>query len=295
MVAAALNAVCMPGDLLLARDIPDMPWYPAVMSAVVAVGLIVLLLVRRQRVTVRLGSSVFLINTATILVALWITSRYWASAGRPWTPFQANKLGALAVPLLAPELGVGLVAIAGFAATAIGRFYFLDPDIQRGLPVGEPWTVLPYALFGGVLLVYRLRGLSLEREMLRLHAEAAAAEQQARVLLRLRDYANTPIQTIAFTARLIRQRSPDLGALVDRLERAAGRLTKLSRALTRYQSKHKGSANDESPDSRVSVPGSRFPVRVPGSERSSEPRTTNGESEAREPGTSHLVNRIPDL
>jgi hypothetical protein len=48
-----------------------------------------------------------------------------------------------------------------------------------------------------------LRSLALEREMLRLHAESAAAEQLAQTFLRLRDYANTPIQTIAFTTTLI--------------------------------------------------------------------------------------------
>ena len=146
--AAFLNAVGMPVDFLLARDIPTMPMYPYAMSVLVGIGLIVFLLIRRQRATVRLGSAVFLVNTVAILVALWITSGYWATTGRAWTPFQANKLGALAVAMLAPQLGVGLASIAGFAAMAIGKFYFLDPDIQRGFPVGEPWFVLIYALFG---------------------------------------------------------------------------------------------------------------------------------------------------
>jgi hypothetical protein len=248
IVAAALNAVGMPGDYLLARDIPDMPLYPSVMSALIGAILIVLLWVRRRRATVRLGSVVFLVNTAAILAALWITSGYWASAAGSWTPFQANKLGALAVPLLAPQLGVGLVSIAGFALTAIARFYFLDPEIQRRFPVGEPWIVLVYALFGSVLLAYRLRGLTLEREMLRLHAETAAAEKLARTFLRLRDYANTPIQTIAFTTVLLRAGHPELTTVLDRLERAAARLSRLSRVLTRYASAHNWHSGDESLD-----------------------------------------------
>jgi hypothetical protein len=249
VVAAGLNAVAMPGEhLLLARDIPNMPWYPSTISALVGAGLVVLLLIRRQRPTVRLGSVVFLVNIAAILVALWITSRYWASAGRLWTPFQANKLGTLAVPLVAPQLGVGLAAIAGFAATAIGRFFVLDPVIQRGFPAGEPWAILFYGLFASALLAYRLRGLTLEREMLRLHAEASAAAQVARALLRLRDYANTPIQTITLATELLRVRNPDLGSVLDRLERAVGRLTELSRALIRYESGHKWGPGDESLD-----------------------------------------------
>ena len=246
-VAAALNAAAMPVDFFLARAIPGMPMYPSATSALVGIGLIAFLLIRRRRATVRLGSVVFLLNTVTILVALWITSGYWATAGGAWTPFQANKLGALAVPLVAPQLGVGLASIAGFAATAIGRFYLLDPDIQRRFPVGEPWFVLIYALFAGVLLIYRLRGLALEREMLRVQAEAAATEQLARTFLRLRDYTNTPIQTIAFTTELLRAKGDDLKPILDRLERAVEKLAEFSHALTRYENAHRWSPGDESP------------------------------------------------
>jgi hypothetical protein len=250
-VAAALNAVGMSVDFLLARDIATMPTYPFAMSALVGIGLIVFLLIRRQRATVRLGSAAFLANTVAVLAALWITSGYWATAGRAWTPFQANKLGALTVPMLAPQLGVGLASIAGFAAIAIGKFYFLDSDIQRGFPVGEPWFILVYALFGAVLLIYRLRGMAMEREMLRVQAEAAAAQQLARTFLRLRDYTNTPIQTIAFTTELLRAKHHDLKPVLDRLERAVDKLTELSDALTGYENAHKWSPGDESLDATM--------------------------------------------
>jgi len=250
-VAAALNAVGMSVDFLLARDIATMPIYPFAMSALVGIGLIVFLLIRRQRATVRLGSAAFLANTVAVLGALWITSGYWATTGRAWTPFQANKLGALTVPMLAPQLGVGLASIAGFAAIAIGKFYFLDPDIQRGFPVGEPWFILVYALFGAVLLIYRLRGMAMEREMLRVQAEAAAAQQLARTFLRLRDYTNTPIQTIAFTTELLRAKHHDLKPILDRLERAVDKLTELSDALTGYENAHKWSPGDESLDATM--------------------------------------------
>ncbi len=249
--AAFLNAVGMSVDFLLSRDIPTMPLYPYAMSVLVGIGLMVFLLVRRQRATVRLGSAVFLVNMVTILVALWITNGYWATTGRPWTPFQANKLGALAVAMLAPQLGVGLVSIAGFAATSIGKVYFLDPGIQRGFPVGEPWFVLIYALFGAVLLIYRLRGLALEREMLRMQAEAAAAEQLARTFLRLRNYTNTPLQTIAFTTELLRAKHEDLKHILDRLERAGDKLTELSHALNRYENAHKWSPGEESLEAAI--------------------------------------------
>lgn len=245
LVAAALNAVGMPFDYFLARNVPGMPFYPSALSALAAAALIVVLLIRRRRPTVRLGSTVFLLNTAVMLFALWITSGYWAQT-RAWTPFQANKLGALAVPLVAPELKVGLVSIAGFAGMAIAKFYVLDPEVQRSLAVGEPWFVLIFAIFGAVLLVYRLRGLAFERDVLRLQAEATVAAQVARGFLRVRDYANTPIQTIVFATEVLRRRSPDLEPILACIDRATARLMELSRALRSYESMNDWSPNDES-------------------------------------------------
>jgi hypothetical protein len=225
-----------------------MPWYPSVFSSAVGVGLIVLLLTRRNRATIRLGSIVFLVNTAVMLVALWITSGFWAAGDHAWTPFQANKLGAMASAVLAPQLGVGLVAIGAFTAMAIGKYFVLDPQIQARFPVGEPWLILFYTLFGSVILAYRLHSMTLERKALRLQAEADAIEQLARTILRLRDYANTPIQTIAFTTELIRGRHPDLEKDLVHLEHAVERLMELSRTLSRYESVHHWVPGDESPD-----------------------------------------------
>jgi len=249
--AAFLNAIGMSVDFLLARDIPTMPVYPYAMSVLVGIGLLVFLLIRRPRATVRLASAVFLANIIAILMALWITSGYWATTGSAWTPFQANKLGALAVAMLAPQLGVGLVSIAGFAAIAIGKFYVLDPEIHRGFPVGEPWFILIYALFGAVLLIYRLRGMVLERNMLRAQAEAIAAGQLARTFMRIRNYTNTPIQTIAFTTELLRAKTHDLKPILDRLERAVDKLTECSRLLGSYENAHTWSRGDESLEATI--------------------------------------------
>ena len=247
--SAVLNATGMSADYLLARSIPTMPVYPYVMSVLVGIALMVWLLIRRHEATVRLGSIAFMINTAALLVGLWITSGHWAMTGPAWTPFQANKLGALAVAMLAPQLVVGLASIAGFTAVALGKFYFLDPAIQREFPVGEPWLILIYALFAGVLLVFRVRGLAIEREMLRVQAEAAASAQLARTFLRLSDYANTPIQTIALATELLRtQNRDDITPILDRLKRAVERLKDLSNALTSYQKAYRWSPGEESLD-----------------------------------------------
>jgi hypothetical protein len=117
--------------------------------------------------------------------------------------------------------------------------------------VGEPWFILIYALFGAVLLVYRLRGVALEREMLRVQAEAAGTERLARTVLRLRDYTNTPLQTITFTTELLRAKNHDLKPILDRLERAVDKLTELGHSLNTYENAHKWSPGEESLDATI--------------------------------------------
>ena len=247
MVAALLNPGGMSLDFLLAwNHVPNMPWYPYAMSLLVGLGIAAFLWSRRKRPTVRLGSLAFLINIAAVLVELWVTDGYWAMT-LSWTPFQAHKLGALAVPLVAPELPIGILAIAGLAATAIAKFYALDPALQHTLSPGEPWFVLAYALFAFVLLAYRLRGLAVERDLTRLNAEAAAAERFARTSLYVRDSANTPIQTILLETELLRIQHPELRQETVRLDRAANTLTRLSRTLDHYASDHRWRLGDESP------------------------------------------------
>jgi len=245
LTAAALNSAGMPIDLFLGRNVPGMPLYPSLLSALAGVVLVALLLVRRGRTTVRFGSAAFLANVAVILWALWITSGYWATTAA-WTPFQANKLGAMTVALLAPELLTGLISIIGFSLMPIAKFYALDPAIARNFPTGEPWFALVFGLFAAVLLAYRLRSLAFEREVLKLHADAVASERVARTFMHLRHAANTPIQTIVLAAELMRERSPDVSHVLARIDRATKRLIELSAVLTRYESLHKWTPGDES-------------------------------------------------
>ena len=91
LVAAGLNTVAMPLDLLIGRAIPRLPAWPSLASAAVGAVLVASLWAGRRTTTVRRASIAFLVNTAATLVALWVTSIYWASAGPRWIPFQANK------------------------------------------------------------------------------------------------------------------------------------------------------------------------------------------------------------
>jgi len=179
LVACALNAIGMPLDIFVGRDVPGMPKWPSLMSAAAGLLLAVVLLVRRRHPTYRLCAAVFLLNNAVILVALWITSGVYAAAPGKWVPFQANKLGVLAVAVLSPGLVTGLVMIVGFAGMAVIRYLMLSAELQQRLPIGEPWVILIYSIFAVAILGYRVHSVALARRMFRLRTESIATQQLA--------------------------------------------------------------------------------------------------------------------
>jgi hypothetical protein len=92
----------------------------------------------------------------------------------------------------------------------------------------EPWITLVWAGAAGGMLAFRVRTQRIERRLLLARAEAESLERVARLLLVLRDGANTPLQSLELAVTLLRQRAPDNAALLNTMERA---LTQL-RALT---------------------------------------------------------------
>jgi hypothetical protein len=259
LVAATLNAVGMPFDLVLARHVPHMPAWPGVASAAVGAAIAALLLLRRRRPTLALARLAFSLNAAAILAALWITSGYWATTAR-WVPFQAHKLGVLAVAVLAPDTAVGLAGIAAYAGLPLLQTRTFAPEIRRAFPVGEPWTIIAYAIFGVAFLLYRLNGQILARKMLRMGTETAAAERLARTFLAVRDFTNTPLQTIELATEVIRKGHPELEPILGRIDRSVDRLFRLNHTFSAYESHLKWTSADVSLDPEAVIDRHEHPA-----------------------------------
>jgi hypothetical protein len=238
----------MPLDIALSADVPGMPWWPPLSSSAVGLSLVIVLIARRRQPNIRLATTVFLVNVAVILAALWITSGAYAAAPGKWIPFQANKVGALAAAVLAPGLVSGLIAIAGFVGMVVLRYLTLPIDQQRHLPIAEPWAILIYAVFAVAILGYRVHSVSLSRRMFRMRTESIATQRLARTFLALRDLTNTPLQTIELAALIVRRRCPDLGPVLDRVDRSIDRLSRLNHALSVYESQLEWTDEDVSPN-----------------------------------------------
>jgi hypothetical protein len=201
----------------------------AAMSAAGA-GLAVLRL-RRRHPSQSLGNLLFTLNNLVILAALWGTDSQLAHASH-WNAFDAQKLGALTVALLTPpSLFVGALNIAVFTFVPIAEFASWEDVPQPDLPLAVPFACLAYGAFALGILALQLRRLQNEAADAQLHAQSAAAERLAEVVLALRDQANTPLQTIELTvARLVHdgQIEPRAEQL---LRRASATLIETARVL----------------------------------------------------------------
>jgi len=253
LVACGLNAVGLPFDLLLGREVPNMPVWPSLASGAAGALLAIVLLVGRRRPTARLAMAVFMVNTAVILVALWITSGAYAAAPARWIPFQANKIGALAAAVLAPDLATGLISISGFVGMVLLRYMSLPVAQQQRMPIGEPWTILIYGVFAFAILAYRVHSVALARRVLRMRTESIATQRLARTFLALRDFTNTPLQTIELAAKILRARCPEVAPVVDRIDRCIDRLYRLNHAFSVYESQIEWTEKEVSPDPSVFV------------------------------------------
>jgi hypothetical protein len=256
LVACCLNMAGMPMDLLFAsRDIPNLPAWAPLMSSATGALLVIILLARRRNPTARLSAIVFLVNTGVLLVALWITSGAYAAAPGRWIPFQANKIGALAAAILAPDLATGIVSIGGFVGMVVLRYATLTAAQQERLPIAEPWVIFIYAVFALAMLWYRVHSVALAKRMLRIRTESIATQRLARTFLAMRDFTNTPLQTIELSAHILRARCPDMAPVLDRVDRSINRLYRLNRSLSVYESRIDWTEDDLTPDPTVLVVG----------------------------------------
>ena len=214
-----------------------------------------ILIGRRKLTTVATASLFFAIDVVIVLAVVWVLNPA-TPGGRSWSLLQADRLAVLGVAMLAPSVWVGISSILGFMAVAGARYLMAAAATRGNFLTGEPGIILLYGVFASALLIHRVRRLAIEREILQVHAEAALAERLAQAFLAVRDFANTPIQTIAISVEVLRARCPELAPTLDRIARSVGRLTELAQLLRAYESHLTWMPGDVSfdPSARIAPP-----------------------------------------
>jgi hypothetical protein len=248
LIAAVLGAVGSPIDLLISSGLPDFPRWPPVAAAIACATIAIVLLVRWRHPNRKLAATLFLLNTGVVTAFLWVMNAHFATLGRGWAPYQANKLGALTVAFLTPELLVGLVSIAAYGGSAVLQWILFSLPVRSHLAVGEPWATLAYCGFAVVLLFQFHRRYVLERQIAHAQANALALEHLARNFLVVRDFTNTPLQTIVSTAELVALRHPDMSGELKPIEDAIRRLRELNQFLSRHDASIRWDKSTESID-----------------------------------------------
>jgi len=196
-----------------------------------ALAMLGVLLARRQVLTPHSIDTLFVATVAPFLPIFAVAEYAMAVSGRSWEPMTGHRLVMLAISVLAPTrlwLGGGL--IAAFALEAVVLWYGLGMAQLLGGFVWEPWLTL---IYGGVslgLLGWRVRNHTIELKLRQARADAEALERLARLLLALRDAANTPLQTLELALTLLR-RGPCDPALLASMERAVHRLRGLTQRM----------------------------------------------------------------
>lgn len=198
-----------------------------------SVGLLALLFARRSTSSPRLSGGVFTAVALPHLIIFAVAEVAMAASGRMWQPLTGHRLLMLGIGLLAPmgpELGVGL--IGAFALEAILIWYGLGLNTRLQMP-WEPWITLVWGGTACGLLAFRLRTQRIEQRLQKARSETESLERVARLLLAMRDAANTPLQSLEVGVSLLRQRSEsDNAALLAPMERALTRLRSLTQRMS---------------------------------------------------------------
>jgi hypothetical protein len=197
----------------------------------VAIASVALALLLGRRPSVRAAELSFALVAIPFQLVLLVSELEFAARGpvRPhggW--YQLTMLG---IASLAPgdPLLPSLLIVALAAQKVVLRFVLAVPQVAPG----EPWFTL---IFGGVavgMLVSRARRREAVARAARAEAHAAALERVARLLLSVRDRANTPLQTIALGAAVMTRRCGGQQRVAAAMDRAIRRLSRLSKALQR--------------------------------------------------------------
>lgn len=184
-----------------------------------------------RRLSDRVYRAVFFLSSVCIILGVLILNNDEMKGGRN-EGFFSIRVGALLAAFLAPSGRVGAAVLTLLALGPVAESYLWWSAEQRSrLPVFEPWETVFVCLVAFGVLAAQRRRVALVHELAHARAECSGMSRMARLALSVRDYANSPLQTITIGSDTLRQQYPDDRELDD-IDSAIVRLRLLTEALS---------------------------------------------------------------
>lgn len=232
LIVFGVQMVFVPLDAHVLGASP-VPWLNACHAALAAVFGGWMWLRRRTPFDRRLCEGVFILLILPFLPIIWISERTALELGverDPLMPFQFIMVG---IALLAPGRAWMASSLLGlFCAAAVVFWVRLGETFSLSHRPDEPWTMLVYAGVSAGFLAARMHLRTLVRRLAEARADAEALARIARLVLAVRDRANSPLQALEFGAALMVRRYPSEQPLTDALRRSIGKLRDLMLVLS---------------------------------------------------------------
>jgi hypothetical protein len=234
-IAAVVNLTGMLLELRIGSTIPGMPKAPALSSAVIGAGILLVLIGRRRRPSTELASVLFALNMVSVHATLLLTNAVYAELAERWVPFQATKLSYMVTPMLAPSFALAIASIGLSVAATIFQLGTFSAEVRARIGPIEPWATAAFAVAGLLVAVFRFLRIATERRLLAAEAEAAASRRLTDAILGVRDLMNTPLQTLELGAAALQPAAGMHDGLVKAMRGSVAKLRGLNELLSRYE------------------------------------------------------------
>ena len=232
LIAAVIVAVNALSLILDPRDRAYLPLFAVdVAHGALALAIAAIASRARRSWSPAVTDLLFVTLSAPFLIGLWLPQSYDLAQGTLHDPLLAHRFLLLGLAISAPSWRSGVITIVLFTVHAVALWAMLTgatsiPALER-----EPWLTAFYALIAGMLLYTRERRRGLEQKLAASEARTRTLSQVSRVLLALRDRANTPLQTLEVAIAMLEADERRDEALLTLMRRALARLVEIQQTL----------------------------------------------------------------
>jgi hypothetical protein len=193
--------------------------------------------IERKHPRLSVAHILFLVPALPVLAMNWFLADERSSQGLPTELFVREAIASAVYALTAPPRAiVGLIPIVAFSTESLLVYSKARWSDHGEMPSWQPWTSLLYGVCMAFLALYRAHRQRGEVATIVKLEQTSALQRLLRSYLAVRDFVNTPLQTLRVSAHLLAARCPEAREVTATVERAVDRLNELNQLLTEEES-----------------------------------------------------------